>query len=72
MKKEREGAMEAARIEIVIGTNGKVEYRSNMTPPITIFYLEFVKADLIERHRKPQEKSQIIVPQILPPERPEG
>lgn len=70
--KRREKKMEVAKIEIVITPDGQVKYHSNMPPPITVFYLEFVKTDLVTRNLKREEQSSIVIPQIIPPARPEG
>ena len=59
--------MKTAKIEIVIDLNGEVKYNSNLPPAITVFYLEFVKTDLLARSMlQSQEKKSIVVPKIVP------
>jgi hypothetical protein len=60
-------------IEITVDPNtNQVQYRSPLPVPSTVFYLQFVIIDLIMRQREPGDTKNIVVPQLVPPTRPEG
>lgn len=62
-----------AEIKIIVDpSTGQVSYQSPLSVPATVFYLQFVMFDLMSRFRTPEKPGNIVVPQIVPPARPEG